>query len=329
MTWAFEKIHFYSLDAISVHKLDLPRFQLETMAFWIVPPEAHMEQVRRAGLDAHSGLRGIGYAIRMLLPLFMTCDTADFSHSIGSANSEWNAIFVYERYPLGLGFTEKAYERLPELVLMTYEAIRACPCELGCPCCVGKPLRQDTVWNVERGEGVIPSKAAALMILELMMGDASALHAPDAGTLTEEPEAVRTRVEQALRRRLERMREPMLFHPIDPQPETKYPEAEPRGSWRRPMWRCGRSGGGTLRRNCGNGLRRRRKRRGWTRSPRRRRRRGGCGSGGRVCRRGRFRGGRWRRGRRRRKNSSEPIRAGESSGGAGAEDETEGGRRNE
>jgi len=229
-TWAYEKIHFYSLDAISVHKLDLPRFQLETMAFWIVPAEEHMEQVRRAGLDVHSGLRGIGYAVRMLLPLFMTCDTSDFSHSIGSANSEWNAIFIYERYPLGLGFTEKAYERLSEILPAAYDAIRTCPCEAGCPCCVGKPLRQETVWNVERGEASIPSKASALMILELLIGDGSDLNAPEAYVLSDSPEAVRGRVEQALRRRLERMREPELFHPIDPKPETKYPEVEPRES---------------------------------------------------------------------------------------------------
>ena len=37
------------------------------------------------------------------------------------------------------------------------ESITQCPCDKGCPCCVGKPLRQYTTWNVERGEASIYS----------------------------------------------------------------------------------------------------------------------------------------------------------------------------
>jgi DEAD/DEAH box helicase domain-containing protein len=222
----YEKIHFYSLDAISQHGLELPTFSLDTTAFWLVPPEDLMNQVRRAGLDVHSGLRGIGYATRMLLPLFMTCDTLDFSHSIGSVNSPWNAIFVYERYPLGLGFSEKAYERLHEIMPAVLETIRECPCADGCPCCVGKPLRQYTTWNVERGEGAVPSKASALAILSELLGDGSNLDTADARSLVDTDADERLRLERSLRRRLERMREPQVFHPIEPKVPTRYPERE-------------------------------------------------------------------------------------------------------
>jgi len=225
-TGAYEKVHFYSLDAISLHGLDLPTFALETMAFWLVPPEPLMDDVRRAGLDAHAGLRGVGYATRMALPLFITCDTLDFSHTVGSANTEWNAVFVYERYPLGLGFTERAYERLHEILPAVLAQIERCPCDDGCPCCVGKPLRQFTTWNIERGEGSIPGKAPALMILRGLLGDGRGLRQADTDALTESPAATQLRLEQALRRRLERMREPQVFHPIEPKIETGYPAAE-------------------------------------------------------------------------------------------------------
>jgi DEAD/DEAH box helicase domain-containing protein len=225
-TYMFEKIHFYSLDAVSRHGLNLPTFVLETMALWLVPPEELMDRVRLAGLDAHSGLRGIGYAARMLLPLFMTCDTLDFSHSIGSVNSAWNAIFIYERYPHGLGFTQTAYERLHELMPAVLDEIRNCPCVDGCPCCVGKPLRQYAVWNVERGEGSIPSKAAAIMILKGLLGDGTNLDNPDSSALTDSEASDEVRLEMALRRRLERMRQPQVFHPIEPRVETRYPDAE-------------------------------------------------------------------------------------------------------
>ena len=225
-TYMYERVHFYSLDAVSRHGVDLPTKQLETMALWIVAPETLMEQVRRAGLDVHSGLRGIGYATRMLLPMFITCDTLDFSHTVGSANSPWNAVFIYERYPLGLGFTQRAYELLHQIMPAVLEHIRLCPCEEGCPCCVGKPLRQYSTWNVERGEAHIPSKAAALMIMEGLLGDMTDLEMPEASSFADTEEGLRLRLERALRRRLERHREPQLFHPIQPEPRTEYPAPE-------------------------------------------------------------------------------------------------------
>jgi len=227
-TGAYERIHFYSLDALSIHPVELPTQVLETMAFWIVPPEDLMETVRRADLDAHAGLRAVGYATRMLLPLYITCDTLDFSHTVGSANSPWNAIFVYERYPHGLGFTEKAYELMDRILPAVFEHVTSCPCEDGCPCCVGKPLRQYATWSVDRGEASIPSKRAALMILEGLLGDRTNLVNPDTDAMTDSDEGEFIRLEQSLRRRLERMREPQVFHPIEPKIKTQYPDATPK-----------------------------------------------------------------------------------------------------
>ena len=225
-TVGYEKVRFYELDAFARHGLDFPPFTLETMALWIVPPESLMGEVQAAGLDGFNGLRGIGYATRMLLPLFQTCDTLDFSHSVGCVNAPWQAIFIYERYPHGLGFTEKAYQRLHEILPAVLVAIEQCTCEDGCPNCVGKPLRGELTWNPERGEGAIPSKTAALMILRGLLGDGTRLQEPETQTLTETEDADRQRLERAVRRRLERMREPRIQHPIEQQPATGYPEVE-------------------------------------------------------------------------------------------------------
>lgn len=220
-THAYERIHFYSLDAISVHELELPTMVLETMAFWIIPPDSLLDALRASDLDAHSGLRGIGYATRMLLPLFITCRTLDFSHTVGSANSPWQSVFVYERYPHGLGFTENAYHQMHIILPAVLEAVRQCPCEEGCPCCVGKPLRGYSTWDVQRGEASIPSKAAAIYLLEGLMPPGVPLVSPDTLALTETDEASEQRLEQSLRRRLERMREPQVFHRIRPRAEIE------------------------------------------------------------------------------------------------------------
>jgi DEAD/DEAH box helicase domain-containing protein len=225
-TYGYEKVRYYELDALSRHGVELPAMVLETMALWLIPDESILQGVVQAGRDPMSGLRGIGYATRMLLPLFVTCETLDFSHTVGAINAPWQTIFIYERYPRGLGFTERAYARLHEILPRVREAIRACPCADGCPCCVGKPLRGETVWNVERGEGAIPCKVAALQILDGMLGDEQTLDAPDRLTLSDDPAALRIRLERELRRRLERHREPVVPHPIEPHVPLAYPVPE-------------------------------------------------------------------------------------------------------
>ena len=160
--------------------------------------------------------------------MYMTCQTLDFSHTIGSANSPWSSVFIYERYPLGLGFTQKAYELLHLVMPGVLDHLRRCDCEDGCPVCTGKPLRGYTTWNVERGEGAIPSRSAAIMVLEGLLGDGTNLNCPDTYSLSDGEMAQELELELALRRRLERMREPEVFHPIQPQSEveTQYPAIE-------------------------------------------------------------------------------------------------------
>ena len=251
--WAYERIHFYTLDALSRHPLDLPTFVFETHAFWLVPPKELCRRALAQDLDPHAGCRGIGYATRMVLPLFVRCETLDFSHTVGAINAPWNTTFVYERYPLGLGFTERAYEIAARLLPAVLDHVRRCDCDDGCPCCIGKPLRQDVTWNVERGEGSIPSKEATIFMLEGLLGDGSRLNEPDAAEATAPapagpigpirpigpicpiggaPEA-RLRLERALRRRLEHAREPLLthpIHPVEPVVETGYPQPEDRST---------------------------------------------------------------------------------------------------
>jgi len=225
-TVAYEKILFYTLDALSVHKLDLPTLQLETMAFWITPPEGVVREIARDGLDAHAGLRGVGYATRTLLPLFVTCETLDFSHTVGAANAPWQTVFVYERYPRGLGFTEKAYELLGDIIPAVRDHVRACGCPDGCPLCVGKPLRQETSWNVERGEGHIPSKTAALAVLDGLLADCTNLAAADHDSLGQDSPEALLKLKQGLSRRLQRLREPVVFHHVQPHVPTGYPAPE-------------------------------------------------------------------------------------------------------
>ena len=47
------------------------------------------------------------------------------------------SIFVYDNYPGGIGFSRPLFDMHGALLARTHELISSCPCESGCPSCVG------------------------------------------------------------------------------------------------------------------------------------------------------------------------------------------------
>ena len=67
-------------------------------------------------------------------------------------------LFLYDAYPGGIGFSEPLFHVHELLVAKTRELIQACPCEAGCPSCVGPA-----------GDLAPKAKEAALTILERLV----------------------------------------------------------------------------------------------------------------------------------------------------------------
>jgi DEAD/DEAH box helicase domain-containing protein len=171
-TVAMKKIRFRSLDAIGYHPLDLPRQNLDTVAFWIQPSEGTRAAVKIAGLNPREGMSGLRNLLITLLPLHAMCDRADVGGILDSSNLGEAAIFMYDRYPGGLGYAERGYAIVGDLLGAALRLVEDCPCELGCPSCVGLPIlrpaqQQDPDLN---GGWPIPSKAATQALLRRLLG---------------------------------------------------------------------------------------------------------------------------------------------------------------
>jgi DEAD/DEAH box helicase domain-containing protein len=138
-----------------------------------------------AGVRVRSGLDGLAYALTNIAPLHLMCDPQDLgvhvvrgdgrqgegerrdtrqgdgvsinNSQFSILNSQLPTIYLYERMAAGLGFSARLYE-LHDLLLPAAAAlIRACPCELGCPACVGPVLEGNDVQ--------LPTKALTLALL--------------------------------------------------------------------------------------------------------------------------------------------------------------------
>jgi DEAD/DEAH box helicase domain-containing protein len=146
----FKKIKFYTNENVGSGELDLPEQQMHTTAYWLTIPEPVMAALPFAADDRRDGIVGLAFAMRQVAQLLLMCDGHDIGISIGSGEHSEGApssptaadldrprIFVYDNYPGGIGFSAPLFAMREVLLEQTRELIGGCPCESGCPTCVG------------------------------------------------------------------------------------------------------------------------------------------------------------------------------------------------
>ena len=160
----YKKKRHITEELIELTYLDLPPVQFPTVAVWWDVPQKVLDEVEELGMDTAGGLHAAEHAAIGLLPLFALCDRQDIGGLSTPHHMDTNAasIFIYDGHPGGIGITERGYEIIEELWRATLEAVRACPCEEGCPSCIQSP---------KCGNNNEPlDKAAAVFILESLLG---------------------------------------------------------------------------------------------------------------------------------------------------------------
>ncbi|MGH7741060.1 MAG: Zn-binding domain-containing protein, partial [Candidatus Eiseniibacteriota bacterium] len=175
-TVAMKKIRFRSLDSIGYHPLALPRLSLDTCGLWFAPSEAAWSALTRQGLNPLEGLSGVRNLFVTLLAMLSMCDPFDLQGTIDSSNLGRPALFLFDRYPGGLGFAEQGFARLDELARAALAHLESCECGNGCPACVGIPLlhvaqQQDPDLGRARN---IPGKAASRELLNHWLNQGAA-----------------------------------------------------------------------------------------------------------------------------------------------------------
>jgi DEAD/DEAH box helicase domain-containing protein len=175
VSWAtvgFKKIKFHSLDSIGYRALDLPRLKLDTQAAWFRPSGRAWLEVARQGRNPVEGLVGLRNLLITIVPLMAMCDRSDLGGMVDSSNFGAPTMFLYDRYPGGLGFAEQGFLRFEEALRAARDLLQECPCASGCPSCVGLPIlrpaqQQDP--DVMHG-WPIPDKGTTRALLGSLLG---------------------------------------------------------------------------------------------------------------------------------------------------------------
>jgi DEAD/DEAH box helicase domain-containing protein len=150
----FKKIKFYTNENVGSGELDLPEQQMHTTSYWLTIPSAVMGALPHGSDDRRDGVIGLAFAMRHVAQLLLMCDRHDVGVSIdgGSLDRKTRTggvggvpealaaepnIFIYDNYPGGIGFSRPLFDMHAPLLERTRELITGCPCDSGCPSCVG------------------------------------------------------------------------------------------------------------------------------------------------------------------------------------------------
>ncbi|MRR35072.1 DEAD/DEAH box helicase [bacterium] len=183
----YKKIKFYTSENVGFGDVNLPERQMHTTSYWFTIPWDKLLTLSFRREEIIDGLLGLSYSLHNLAAILLMADIRDLDRCIGDKSGQWYVrhgrdrriittapgeiagsdavmvdaydptVFIFDAYPGGVGFSELLFEQHATLLNLSKSLISSCPCERGCPMCVGPVLDVGTA-----------AKDTALAIIELI-----------------------------------------------------------------------------------------------------------------------------------------------------------------
>ncbi len=161
----YRKIRTHSDETMSAHDIEMPPVTLQTVALWLKLPDRLQGLIGDHKLDFAGGIHAVEHAMISMYPLHLLVDRSDVGGVSTPSHPDLggkSGIFIYDGHRGGVGYAEKGYDLIEEVLEGTLKAIESCPCESGCPGCIQSP---------KCGNNNEPlDKHAAIMLLHELLG---------------------------------------------------------------------------------------------------------------------------------------------------------------
>jgi DEAD/DEAH box helicase domain-containing protein len=89
--------------------------------------------------ERQGGVLALGNALGAMASLLVMCDRRDIGLAIGNTSQTTYApnVYLFDNYPGGIGLSEPLFELHHRLLEQAARMVEHCPCDSGCPSCVG------------------------------------------------------------------------------------------------------------------------------------------------------------------------------------------------
>ncbi|WP_141501321.1 DEAD/DEAH box helicase [Paenibacillus luteus] len=133
----FKKIKLRTHENIGSGPIHLPEEELHTSGYWFSFSEE--AAARKSKNEMQFALLGIANVLVHIAPLYLMCDPFDIRvvPQVKAVHTQKPTIYFYDRYPGGIGLSERLFEVHDDLIRQAKSLIRGCSCLSGCPACVG------------------------------------------------------------------------------------------------------------------------------------------------------------------------------------------------
>ncbi len=157
----YKKIRFETHENVGYGEVSIPPLEMQTEAYWLTFRSDLHDRMERHNLDLGGALAGLGTLLAQVAPLYILCDPRDIRcvPVVKSTHDDLPAVYLYDRYPCGIGLSRKLFEMDTKVLLAARDVVTECVCQDGCPGCVGPDVELDS-----------RSKRGALVLLEAILG---------------------------------------------------------------------------------------------------------------------------------------------------------------
>jgi DEAD/DEAH box helicase domain-containing protein len=138
----YKKIKFNTHENVGWGKIHLPELEMHTTSFWYSFPEDMAHQLQIEEQQFGDAMKGVANVLQNIVPLYVMGDPKDFQAQPMMRSPLWKlpTVFVWERYPGGVGFSRKLYHNISDIAHAGVDLVTRCGCKQGCPSCVGPVL---------------------------------------------------------------------------------------------------------------------------------------------------------------------------------------------
>lgn len=138
----FKKLKYGTHENIGYGEIFIPEDEMHTRSVVILFPGGTPAGRYLSDLieeERETVLSRTGTILRNVAPFFLLCESFDLgvAERVRDPHFQMPALYIYDKYPGGIGLSEGFGEKLDSIRTAAGEVIAGCPCLRGCPACIG------------------------------------------------------------------------------------------------------------------------------------------------------------------------------------------------